>query len=87
MASQRTYARVMLAVGFAAAIAAAPAAVVLAAAPHATADPNNQNCTIYQRAGSVSLNCAPNMGSTVGAGNLPSEQDLTQQNEHRAATH
>lgn len=85
MARQRKPARVIFAVGFAAAIGAAPAVAALAESAHAVADTNNQNCTINQHAGSASLNCAPSV--PTGAANLPSEQNLTQQNEHRSATH
>jgi hypothetical protein len=77
--------RLILAGGFAVAMAIAPAVGVLAGTGSpglsVTADPN-QNCTVTQTPGSNALVCAPN--SIVPDNNLPSEQGLTQQNEVRS---
>jgi hypothetical protein len=77
--------RSILALGFALATAIAPTAAVLAdnSSPGAyviTADPT-QNCTVVQSNGSNSVVCKPNI--ITPNGNLPSEQDLTLQNETR----
>jgi hypothetical protein len=74
--------RLVLAGGFAVAVAIAPAVGVLAGisspAVSVTADPNNQSCTFTQSHGSNSLVCTPN--SLTAQQNLPSEQGLTNQN-------
>ena len=77
--------RMILASGFAVAMAIAPVVGVLAGTSSpgvsVTADPNNQNCTITQTNGSNALVCPPN---TIAANPLlPSEQSLTGQNELR----
>ena len=76
--------QLILAGGFAVAMAIAPAVGVLAGSGSpgvsVTADPN-QNCTITQSPGSNALVCPPN--SVAADNNLPSEQGLTQQNELR----
>jgi hypothetical protein len=77
-------ARLILAGGFAVAMAIAPAVGVLAEisspAVSVTAGPN-QNCTVTQSNGSVSLACTP--PSFAPNSYLPSEQGLTVQNETR----
>jgi hypothetical protein len=77
-------ARLILAGGFAVAMAIAPAVGVLAeiGSPGVsiTAGPN-QNCTVIQSNGSSSLACTP--PSLAPNNYLPSEQGLTLQNETR----
>jgi hypothetical protein len=74
--------RLILAGGFAVAVAIAPAVGVLAGISSpgvsVTADPNNQNCVITQHNGSNSLVCKP--PSVAADSNLPTEQGLTNQN-------
>jgi hypothetical protein len=83
--SLRAPGRLVLAGGFAVAVAIAPAVGVLAGSSSpgvsVTADPNNPNCTFTQNHGSYSLVCAPN--SATADTNLPSEQGLTNQNMFR----
>jgi hypothetical protein len=78
--------RLILAGGFAVAVAIAPAVGVLAgvSSPRVsvTAGPNNQNCVVTQHNGSNSLVCTP--GTIAPNNNLPSEQGLTNQNEVRS---
>jgi hypothetical protein len=80
--------RLILAGGFAVAMVIAPTVAVLAdiSSPGAsviTADPNS-NCTVNQSNGSGSVVCAPLMPGQGPANNgLPSEGDLTKQNQHR----
>jgi hypothetical protein len=84
--------RLILAGGFAVAMAIAPAAAVVAEinspGVSVTADPN-QNCTVNQSNGSDSLVCTP--PSFTPNRHLPSEQGLTLQNqlhpEDRALNH
>jgi hypothetical protein len=76
--------RLILPLGFALATAIAPTVAVLAdsdspAAYVITADPT-PGCTVVQSNGSNSVVCKP---SIVANSNLPSEQDLTLQNETR----
>lgn len=77
--------RLILAGGFAVAMAIAPAVGVLAGTGSpgvsVTADPNS-NCTVTQSPGSNALVCAP--PHIAADNNLPSEQGLTQQNEVRS---
>jgi hypothetical protein len=85
VATLRLPGRLILVVGFALATAIAPTVAVLAdiGSPGAyviTADPT-QTCTVVKSNGSNSLVCKPN--SITPNGLLPSEQDLTLQNETR----
>jgi hypothetical protein len=77
-------ARLILAGGFAVAMAIAPAVGVLAGITSpgvsVTAGPN-ENCTVTQSKGSNSLVCTP--PSLAPNSYLPSEQGLTLQNQHR----
>jgi hypothetical protein len=77
-------ARLVFAVGFAVATAIVPAVGVLAeiSSPEVsvTAGPN-QNCTVIQSHGSNSLVCTP--ATMADNNNLPSEQELTLQNQGR----
>ncbi len=77
--------RLILAGGFAIAMAICPTAAVLAeiSSPGVSvtvADPN-PNCTVKQSNASYSAACMPNIISN--SGNLPSEQGLTLQNQTR----
>lgn len=90
MAILKNSARLIFAGGFAVAITIAPVVATFAGpiAPPAArtiADPNNNNCTVNQTKGSVSLACAPGVVAGPGLGNVgaPSESDLTNQNTTR----
>jgi len=61
---------------------AAFAGPMLSSAGHTVADAI-QNCTLDQTNGSADLNCPPDENAGAGANGLPSESDLTQQNEYR----
>jgi hypothetical protein len=81
--------RLILAGGFAVAIVIAPTVALLAdiSSPGVsviTADPN-PTCTVNQSNGSGSVVCPQNLmpGQQPANGGLPSEGDLTQQNQHR----
>jgi hypothetical protein len=76
--------RLILALGFTVATTIAPTVAGLAdsVSPGAyviTADPN-PNCTVVKSNGSNSVVCKPSIAANS---NLPSEQDLTLQNETR----
>jgi len=90
LARRRPRARLVVALGSAAVVAATPAFAafagpVLSPAARTMADVI-QNCSVNQTKGSAELNCAPNQGApgaSAGANGLPSESDLTQQNDTR----
>jgi hypothetical protein len=80
--------RLILAGGFAVAMVIAPTVAVLAdiSSPGAsviTADPNpNPNCTVNQGSVVCAQNLMPGQPPANNSG-LPSEGDLTRQNQHR----
>ena len=93
MATLQTPARLLVTVGFAAALATAPAIAILAGpilsptpAAQTVADPT---CTSNQRNVSYYLDCSPNTGINAWNpgndwwGGAPSESSLTQQNQVR----
>jgi hypothetical protein len=67
--------RTVVALGIAAAIAAAPAVAMFAGSPRVVADPGE--CTTSGEPGDASLDCAPAFVPEIGA---PSEMELTDTN-------